>query len=278
MNILLTGGSGDLGTWLTPHLLSLGHRVSVIDLIQPGAIDVHYYPGSILDPATLRAAMAGADIVIHIAAWHGIHAGIKSEAEFHDLNIVGTENIVRCWTEGLFENLLFISSSSVLNADSYYGETKRQAEAHISHTAQKHQLKAISLRPRGFIPSSNRAVYDSFQSWAQYFYTGGVHIDDVGQAVLLALKALPSSTAGNHPCFMVDRYPDFKPDELATWDLKGPGTTFAANFPDQVELARQNGLPIHTQPLSYSIADTQKQLAYNPRYGIQELLQDLQDQ
>ena len=36
MKILITGGAGYLGTILTPHLLSLGHEVTVLDTLMYG--------------------------------------------------------------------------------------------------------------------------------------------------------------------------------------------------------------------------------------------------
>jgi nucleoside-diphosphate-sugar epimerase len=278
MNILLTGGAGDLGSQLTPILRAVGHRISIIDPVKPLSEDSLYHAGSILDQNALQMAAEGMDVVVHIAAWHGIHHGIKSEAEFYELNVKGTENVVHCWTEGRFENLLYISSSSVLKTASYYGETKRQAEACITQAALDHQLQAISLRPRGFIPHTNRSVYDSFQSWAQYFYTGAVHIDDVVQAVVEALRVLPGIEPGENPAFMVDRLPDFNDLEVETWDAGGPGSSFGEKFSVYRDLAQQHNLPIHQPPRTYDISMTQAALSYSPRYGLKDMLVDLSQQ
>ncbi|MBK6710254.1 MAG: NAD-dependent epimerase/dehydratase family protein [Chloroflexi bacterium] len=78
MKILLTGGSGDLGAVLAPQLSQRGDVPIVFDVRPqqtPTAVPspAVYHPGSILNRDQLAAAMSGVDMVVHIAAWHGIH-------------------------------------------------------------------------------------------------------------------------------------------------------------------------------------------------------------
>jgi len=164
MRILLTGGSGDLGTALAPLLTQHGHQVSILDPISP-TFDCHdYHPGSILDPESLLTASSGIDVVIHIAAWHGIHEAsqLKTQQEFWTLNVMGTKRVSETWAADVFPSLIHISSSSVFKTTGYYGFTKRLSEQIISNTAKTHGLQSITLRPRGFIPPWNKEVYASF--------------------------------------------------------------------------------------------------------------------
>lgn len=82
--ILVTGGFGYVGSRLTPHLLTLGHHVRVIDLMlyTEAGLDAlkadKSFPqwqnrfslvrGDIRDPQTVNQAVAGMDTVIHLAA------------------------------------------------------------------------------------------------------------------------------------------------------------------------------------------------------------------
>lgn len=80
MNVLITGGAGYLGSILTPHLLKLGHRVTVLDSLlynQAPLLDCcaattfEFVYGDARDEAVLRPLMAKADCVIPLAALVG---------------------------------------------------------------------------------------------------------------------------------------------------------------------------------------------------------------
>ena len=83
-HILVTGGFGYVGSRLTPHLLSLGHRVRVLDLLLYGRAGLdalerdptyadwkgrfELVEGDLRDPDTVARAVAGVDSIIHLAA------------------------------------------------------------------------------------------------------------------------------------------------------------------------------------------------------------------
>src|ERR1700679_2600047 len=95
MTILITGGSGDLGQILCPELLALGFIPKVIDVRQPRLKSIEYVQASILDREALGHAVEGCRMVVHIAAWHGIHEyrGERDAYDFWDLNVTGTFNV-----------------------------------------------------------------------------------------------------------------------------------------------------------------------------------------
>ena len=64
MNILLVGGSGLVGTFITPYLRQR-HTVRVLDVVPP-VHDVDYVEGSITDPAALRRALEGMDAFVTV--------------------------------------------------------------------------------------------------------------------------------------------------------------------------------------------------------------------
>ena len=72
MKILITGGSGFIGSHIVDNLVQTGHQVFVYDLPVVGNRfsdpNVAFIPGSILDMETLRQAMIGTDAVYHLAA------------------------------------------------------------------------------------------------------------------------------------------------------------------------------------------------------------------
>jgi nucleoside-diphosphate-sugar epimerase len=83
MKILITGGAGYLGSILTPHLLNLGHEVTVLDTLIYGQAPLldhcvnekfEFVYGDARDECTLRRRLAKADCIIPLAALVGAPA------------------------------------------------------------------------------------------------------------------------------------------------------------------------------------------------------------
>src|SRR5437868_3902760 len=83
MKILITGGAGYLGSILTPHLLSLGHQVTVLDTLMYGQAPLldhcindkfEFVYDDARDECTLRRQLAKADCIIPLAALVGAPA------------------------------------------------------------------------------------------------------------------------------------------------------------------------------------------------------------
>lgn len=65
MKVLLLGGAGHVGTFITPYLRQ-HHTVRVLDLRPPRHRNVEYVEGSVSDPAALRRALSGVDAFIWV--------------------------------------------------------------------------------------------------------------------------------------------------------------------------------------------------------------------
>lgn len=66
--ILVTGCSGYIGRHLVPVLARMGHAVVGIDRNPAGGELTDFHLGDLNDPAVLARAVAGADMVVHLAA------------------------------------------------------------------------------------------------------------------------------------------------------------------------------------------------------------------
>jgi nucleoside-diphosphate-sugar epimerase len=236
-----------------------------------------YRKGSILDRTGLGRELDGVDGVIHIAAWHGIHesSGQRDVYAFWDLNVTGTFNVFEAAAQAGIGKIVYISSTSIRNTTSLYGHTKALGEEMARTYAARHGMNMVILRPRGFIPHWNRSVYTSFVEWAQWFWRGAVHIDDMAQAVLQSLDLLAAKTLEQPPVLVVDGAYEYTDDDLAAWDPAGPGSTFRTYYGEYDVLARQHGLDPAEKPFKYNLSETHRQLGYVPRYSLQNLLQEL---
>jgi nucleoside-diphosphate-sugar epimerase len=277
MRVFLTGGSGDLGEVLSRQLETRGDVPVRFDVRPPSSSRGLYVKGSILDRAALQQSLPGSDCVVHIAAWHGIHeaTGAKDVYDFWDLNVTGTFYVFEAAVRAGVQRVVYISSTSVAHWASVYGHTKVLGEEVARAYAQRHRLNVITLRPRAFIPPWNRDVYRSFVEWARWFWRGAVHIDDVSQAVVLAVDLLGRVPLASPLVLTVDGAYEYTEEDLRNWDKDGPGSTFRKYYAEYHDLVVRHGLDPGHRPHKLDISDTQRWLGYEPRYSLKNLLVEL---
>ncbi len=267
-----------MATVLTPELETRGDTPLRLDVVSPRDTRGVFLAGSVLDRAALRRMLEGVDCVVHIAAWHGIHDAEKRRDvyAFWDLNVTGTFNVFEAAARAGISKIIYISSTSARSREHIYGHTKVMGEEIARTYAARHAMQVIMLRPRGFIPHWNRSVYTSFVEWAQWFWRGAVHIDDVVQAVLRSLDVLQAQTLESPLTLVVDGAYEYTDDDLANWDAYGPGSTFRQYYGAYEALARQHGLQPEDKPFKYDMAETHQWLGYVPSYSLRHLLEELQ--
>lgn len=277
--ILLTGGSGDLGHILSRQLVASGFDCMRLDVRPPADEVGTYVEHSITERAGLADPFQGVDVVVHIAAWHGVHEArvLKSRDEFWDLNVTGAYNVFQASVDAGVDNIVYVSSTSVEDPNEFYGFTKRMGESIALEYAQRHGLNVIILRPRAFIPHWNREVYATFIEWAQWFWRGAVHIDDVSQAVQLSIDALLRNKLENVPTITIDGAYDYADEDLDNWDEAGQGSSFRKYYDEFVPLVEQHGLDISVKPSVKDIAEARCILGYEAKYGLRNLLEELRE-
>lgn len=143
MIVLVTGATGFVGARLLPRLLARGHHVvaygrRAADLPAPHRAVV----ADITDGSALAAAMAGADVVLHLAAT----TGKASAAEHHRTIVEGTRAVVEACQRAGVPRLVAVSSIAADFADlrDYpYGRAKRAAEDLVRASG----VRACLVRP-----------------------------------------------------------------------------------------------------------------------------------
>lgn len=118
MKVLITGGSGFVGTHLTKFLLNHGHEVCVYDLQPTSLPEVEFIQGDILDEQMLYSALHKCDAVVHLAAQVSVHQSILSPNETHKINVLGTKNVFKCTEKAKIQRIIVASSAAV------YGDAK----------------------------------------------------------------------------------------------------------------------------------------------------------
>ncbi len=277
MKILLTGGSGDLGKVLGFQLEKRRDTVLRLDIREPTDHYGEFLAGSILDRKKLSEILPGVDCIVHIAAWHGYHefTNTKNAPDFWDLNVTGTFNVFQAALDNDIKNIIFISSESVADTNSFYGWTKVLGEEIAQRYFQRHHLNVLTLRARGFIPSWNHTVYKSFVEWANWYWKGYVHIDDIAQAVIKGIYLLSQQSLPQHLILPIDGAYEYTQNDLENWDKSGPGTTFKKYYANYFDLVVAHGLNPAAKPSMQDMSETKKWLGYEPRYSLMSLLEDL---
>lgn len=117
MSILVTGGTGFIGTRLVNALTSQGETVHILDLAPVSSCtsanpNVVYFTGTITDRAIVESAMTGCDRVFHLAAYALNWA--PEEETYYDINVHGVEVILSVAKELNVRRIVHTSSNVAL--------------------------------------------------------------------------------------------------------------------------------------------------------------------
>ena len=103
MHFVVTGGAGFVGSHLVKLLLEEGHKITIIDNLHTGkkenlseVIDkIQFLNLDIRDYDSMEKNMRNVDGVFHQAALTVVQDSLENPKEYHDVNVVGTENIFK---------------------------------------------------------------------------------------------------------------------------------------------------------------------------------------
>ena len=120
MRFLVTGGAGFVGNHLVKLLVEKGHEVKVIDNLIKGKKEnlldifnkIEFINSDIRDYENLEKNLHNVDGIFHQAALTVVQDSFDNPDEYHDVNVVGTENIFKL-AHKYDLKVVYASSSSV---------------------------------------------------------------------------------------------------------------------------------------------------------------------
>jgi nucleoside-diphosphate-sugar epimerase len=218
MRVLVTGGAGYIGSVLVPLLLEGGYHVRVLDnLMYTGTGLLPYFrnrnfefiKGDVRDAATLRDAVRGCDIVVHLAAIVGFPACRKEPQLAEEVNFVASQLLADIM--GRDRLVLFGSTGSnygavtdqicteetPLNPLSLYAKTKAAAEKHLLENGKTIAFRfatGFGLSPRmrldllvnDFVNTALKMRY--LVVYESHFMRSFIHVTDMARAFLFAIE------------------------------------------------------------------------------------------
>lgn len=159
--ILVTGGSGFIGSITCKFLVDSGHNVINIDRIKRQQEGVHQYPFDI-DNHQLEGviALTKPDAVIHLAADHSVPLSIGNPADTYYNNVANSVALLKHCIKNNVKHFVFSSSSSVYGNSEFvvntetdptnpltpYGRSKEMIETVLKDFSNAYDLTFASLR------------------------------------------------------------------------------------------------------------------------------------
>mgnify|MGYP001180435914 CR=1 FL=1 len=118
-NCLVTGAAGFIGSHVVNGLIDEGHRVIAIDNTSANNENFYWnekaenFQISILEYDALLPKFNDIDFVFHLAAESRITNAIESPKNTYEVNVIGTENILKASLENKVKRVVFSSTSAV---------------------------------------------------------------------------------------------------------------------------------------------------------------------
>ncbi len=168
--VLVTGGAGFIGSHLVDLLVDIGCRVRILDNLVTGKLanlaghsgnrEVELVEGSVSETAQVFNALAGVDVVFHLACL-GVRHSLLHPQENHRVNAGGSLTVAQAACDRGVSLYVHISSSEVygtahsvpMNEDhptmprTVYGASKLAGEAYVRALRNSRGLPAMMLRP-----------------------------------------------------------------------------------------------------------------------------------
>jgi UDP-glucose 4-epimerase len=171
MQVFVTGAAGFIASNLVDRLLTDGHSVVGYDNMSTGVRAFlqqtagnprfRFVEADVLDAKALTAAMAGADVVFHLAANADVRFGLDHPRRDLDQNTIATFNILEAMRANKVGTIVFSSTGSVYGEakviptpedapfpvqTSLYGASKLAAEGLIAAYAEGFGIRALVMR------------------------------------------------------------------------------------------------------------------------------------
>ena len=158
-NILVTGGSGFIGSHVVDSLVKRNYKVTILDLVKPKRKDIKFIKGDLLNYNLINEAVKKNNLIFHLAAVSDINKVKTIPLKTISTNIIGTTNLLEASRKVNIKKFIFASTYySSSNAGNLYTTSKKASELIIKNYNLLYGLNYTILRyPTAYGPR-NREV------------------------------------------------------------------------------------------------------------------------
>lgn len=168
MHILVTGGAGYIGSFMTKKLLDIGYKVTVVDSLEKGHVEsidkrAKFEQGDLKNTSFVENIFRkeSFDAVLHFAGYISVEESTKYPQKYYLNNIKGSENLIGAMMQiGKVDKFIFSSTAAVYGnpikvpvpedhpkvPTNPYGKSKLKVEEMLSFFEKEKGLNFVSLR------------------------------------------------------------------------------------------------------------------------------------
>jgi UDP-glucose 4-epimerase len=209
MTILLTGGTGYIGSHTAAALIKAGYDVMLLDNLSNSSMDVvkqletlvekdvPFVLGDLRNPGDIEQAFMECDIecVIHFAGLKAVGESVKMPDLYYANNVGGTTNLMKAMERHGVKKMVFSSSATVygdpavtpidesfpLSATNPYGKTKLAIERMLQDAAQKdpgwqvtllRYFNPVGAHPSGLLGENPKGTPNNLMPYIQQVAAG----------------------------------------------------------------------------------------------------------
>ena len=223
MKILVTGGSGYIGSAVVRELLEGGSELRVLvtktdDLSNLGGLEVELVYGDITDFHSVMSALDGCDRVFHLAAVYAIW--LPDPKTMSWVNVNGTRNVLEACLRRGIEKVVHTSSVAALGAHGKEHPADESARFNLAHTRDgyylsKYRAEQVALDyfrrglpvvivnptnpcgPRDIVPTPNgQLIINVIRGKLPGYVDGGINVSDIEDTARGHVLAMEKGRAG----------------------------------------------------------------------------------
>ncbi|MFD0896087.1 NAD-dependent epimerase/dehydratase family protein [Luteolibacter ambystomatis] len=166
MKILVTGGSGFIGSHIVEHYQDKAEEIRVLDNLRTGyrhnldGLKHTFIEGSITDRELVKKAVEGVDYIFHMAALVSVPESMAKPGECVDINVYGLLNVLEEAAAAGVKKLVFASSAAIYGDNptvpkletmfpepkSPYAITKLDGEYYLGMFQKEGRLETAAVR------------------------------------------------------------------------------------------------------------------------------------
>lgn len=201
--ILVLGGSGFLGSYVSDALSQVGYRIRILDRVSSPYLrgDQEMVVGDLLDETVLDTAVAGCEVVYNFAAISDLDEAMNKPIDTVRVNVLGNVQVLEACRRHRVRRYVYASTVYVYSREGgFYRCSKQSAEHYVEEYQRTYGLDYTVLRygslygPRSDHHNGLWRIVKRALETGKVSYEGNaesmreyIHVEDAARASVAAL-------------------------------------------------------------------------------------------